>query len=123
MGARLDVMIATFAVGLMAAAAAHAADLCRGPKPGPGASIRGPVLVIADGSSLCLGQSGPPSGWVRVPLARVRANQAALMAAAFGKNATCVINSTGEGECVIEGEPLASILRKPEIAQSSGVWR
>ena len=48
---------------------------------------------------------------------------ATLMAAAFGKNATCVIGPDRLGDCMVEGKPLAVALHQPEIVDAAYAWR
>jgi hypothetical protein len=115
--------LSAFLVSVALSSTAHAADMCRGSAPTAGAVVHGPVLAILDDETLCLGKSGPASGWVRAPLGRISAKRSALMAAAYGKNATCVFKPGGEAECTIEGEPLTAVLRRPEVAQTAAAWR
>jgi hypothetical protein len=100
-----------------------AADICRGPAPAEGVAVHGPVLAVPDASSLCVATGVAPSDWVRIPLPHLQATHAALMAAAFGKNATCAIDAHGRGACAIEGQALAETLQSPEIVKASVDWR
>jgi len=102
---------------------ARAANICQGQAPAPGEVVHGPVLQVADGSSLCLGVGGSPEAWVMIRVPQLGASRQALMAVAFGKNATCVIGRNGQGDCMIEGQPLASALRAPEIIKAVSEWR
>jgi hypothetical protein len=45
------------------------------------------------------------------------------MAAAFGKNATCLFGADGQAECVIEGQPLAEVLGQPALTKAAFAWR
>ena len=106
-----------------AASSASAGSLCKGPAPRPGAAIHGPVLQVDDGSSLCIAQGASPTQWSLVRLAQVRTTRTALMAAAFGRNATCRIGQTGLATCDVEGRGLIASLAHPEMAQAAPAWR
>jgi hypothetical protein len=45
------------------------------------------------------------------------------MAAAFGKNATCIVESDGHGQCLIEGVPLGGALQSLALAKIAMSWR
>jgi hypothetical protein len=108
-------------IGAAFASSVCAADVCQAPAPVNGAVIHGPVLAIPDGSSLCLATGASPSAWVKVPLSGPPTTHKALMAAAFGKNATCVVGADRLGDCVVEGKPLATALSQPQIVDAD--WR
>jgi hypothetical protein len=110
----------------MAAALAtgvHAADICQGPPAAKGAVVHGPVLEVPDGSSLCIATGASPSAWVKIPLSHLQTSRTALMAAAFGKNATCAIESHGRGDCMVEGQTLVMALQDPELVEAAFSWR
>ena len=111
-----------FAACLAYAGAAIAADCPGGPAPSVSV-VQGPVLAIPDASSLCLAQGQAPSTWVRVQLAQASETHPLLMAAAFGKNAICVVGRNGRAICNIEGQPLDAELRRPETIEASISWR
>ena len=75
--------------------------------------IHGPVLEIPDSATLCIALDQPPRTWVPVSLRHLATTRPALMAAAFGQNATCIMGINGTGRCRIEGRPLAGELRRP----------
>ena len=105
------------------ASAAHAESICKGPPAGPGASIHGPVLQVDDGSSVCIAQGAKPAQWSLVRLNKVHSTRTALMAAAFGRNATCRIGRDGLGTCDIEGRSLLASIARPQMAQAAPAWR
>ncbi len=105
------------------AGAARSAAICQGPQPASRVAIHGPVLAVPDGSSLCIATGTSPSAWVRIPLSHLQVTRPALMAAAFGKNATCVVDAQGRGSCVIEGQSLAAALHQPEMVDAALDWR
>ena len=113
----MTTMLAAFASNV------RAADVCKGPAPASNLAIHGPVLAIPDGSSLCVATGASPSAWVRIPLTSVQTTRPALMAAAFGKNATCVVDAQGRGACTVEGQSLAVALHQPEIVNAAYAWR
>jgi hypothetical protein len=102
---------------------ASAETVCQGPAPDAHAAVHGPVLAVPDASSLCVATGVSPSAWVRISLAQLQTTRSALMAAAFGKNATCVVDADGHGACVVEGRPLAETLHSPEIVKAAYDWR
>jgi hypothetical protein len=115
-----------FLATTMAAALATsvcAADICQGPPALSGAVVHGPVLEVPDGSSLCIATGASPSTWVKIPLPHPQTSRAALMAAAFGKNAACAVDSHGRGDCTIEGQSLAMAVQRPEIVKAAFSWR
>jgi hypothetical protein len=50
-------------------------------------------------------------------------NYPLLMAAAFGKDASCTVGVDGLAACEIEGRPLAEALSDPAVIATSGSWR
>ncbi|MDP2260034.1 MAG: hypothetical protein Q8J89_09995 [Caulobacter sp.] len=134
------------ALGLLTAAGtAQARDdhPCSGPSPVAGVEIRGPVLHVVDGATLCVALGFEPDSWILLRLAdapppssiqRVSTAQGAtpnprgaLMQAALAKMATCrtVRGEDGgiEAVCEVEGRLLGETLRDPEIVAISYSWR
>jgi hypothetical protein len=111
------------ALGLLALrpATAEAASPCQGRPVLSGGFVRGPVLDILDVRTLCVARS--PGDWVAVTLSQAAQSRPALMAAAFGKTATCVIGPDGRGECVIDGASLGVLLRQPTLQKTALAWR
>jgi hypothetical protein len=120
-GNRLIILLLTAATAF--AGSARAADICQGPPPTSRVAVHGPVLAVPDGSSLCVATDASPSTWIRIPLSHLQTTRPALMAAAFGKNATCVVDARGRGSCVIEGQSLAAALHQPELVETAADWR
>lgn len=102
---------------------ASAESICKGPAPRPGAAIHGPVLQVDDGSSLCIAKGAKPAQWSLVRLENVHATRHALMAASFGRNATCRIGRNGLATCDIEGRALLASIAGPQMAQAAPAWR
>jgi hypothetical protein len=123
LGKRLTFSLLTLMSALGCAGAVRAADICQGPHPTSAVAVHGPVLAVPDGSSLCVATGASPSDWVKIPLAQLQTTRPALMAAAFGKNATCAIDAHGRGSCVIEGQSLAAALHQPEMVETALSWR
>lgn len=133
------------ALGLLTAAgSAQARDEhpCTGPSPVAGVEIRGPVLHVVDGSTLCVALGFETDSWIllrladaprpsplrRASIAGVAPNpRGALMQAALAKMATCrTVRGDGggvEAVCEVEGRPLGEALRDPEIVAASYSWR
>jgi len=96
---------------------------CPGGLAPAGALIHGPVLAIPDASSLCLAQGGALSSWIEVKLAQPSPSYPLLMAAAFGKDAICVVDGYGAAFCDIEDRPLAVDLQSSAAIRASASWR
>jgi hypothetical protein len=122
-GERLVPVLMTAVLAAAFASRTTAGEVCQGPAPSAHAVVHGPVLAVPDGASLCVATGISPSTWVRIPLDHLQATHAALMAAAFGKNATCTVDADGRGACVVEGKPLTELLHSPEIVRATYNWR
>ena len=110
---------------LFAAEAARAdpAGACGAERPFAGEVLHGPVLDIPDASRLCIALGTSPAAWVAVQLPNLGVTRQVLMAAAFGKNATCVIGGDLRAKCVVEGKRLIDQLHRPAILRASTGWR
>lgn len=115
--------LTVFALGLLALhpAKAEAASPCQGKPVQSGGFVRGPVLEILDTRTVCVART--PTDWVPVTLIQPAQSRPALMAAAFGKTATCVVGKDGRAECVIDGTPLGVLLRQPLMQKAALDWR
>ena len=123
MGSRIALLLVVAVMGSGLAPTARAEEVCQGPRATAGAVIHGPVVQIPDGSNIWVALGPLPSTWSKIPLPRPATTRSALMAAAFGKNATCVMDFEGQGDCLVEGKPLTDELRRPEIVKASAAWR
>jgi len=112
-----------FALGLLMVHPSHAqaASPCQGKPIQSGGFVRGPVLEILDARTVCVART--PTDWVPVTLIQPAQSRPALMAAAFGKTATCVVGKDGRAECVIEGTALGVLLRQPMLQKAALDWR
>jgi hypothetical protein len=119
-----SLIVVVAAAGLVTAGVGHAAEpACGAPSPKVGAVVRGPVLLISDGRTMCLAGGDTPETWTRVQLPYADVTRGVLMAAAFGKNAECRIGPGGEAACTVEGRSLAEELHRPEILKAALRWR
>lgn len=126
---RLNRVLSCLALaGGLAFADAARAGVCAAPLPQPGEVIKGPVLHVEDGETLCVAEGFEPSRWVALQVVDgAEVPKAALMAAAFGKDAVCKVESVTDGRavasCAIEERPLAALLQRPEVMKAAGGWR
>ena len=124
------------------ASAAEAAQPCTGPSPIAGVEIKGPVLHVIDGRTLCVALGFEPDTWIPLRLVDVPADspilkastrstpanaRGALMEGAFAKMAVCRTLKDDDGQvvaaCEIEGKPLGRALNDPQVIAASWNWR
>lgn len=105
---------------LSAGAAAAQESPCRGETPPAGVEVRGPVLHVLDGHTLCVATGVDPAAWRPIVLADAPADASwgALMGVAFGKDVVC----TG-AVCRIDGRSIGARLQKPAAAKAGVAWR
>lgn len=116
---------------------------CHGPSPVAGVEIRGPVLHVIDGETLCVALNFNTDSWIRLRLADAPKAQpvlktstagqgepnsrGALMQATLAKTAACRTIKADDGSvealCEVDGRPLGDLLRDPEVVQASYGWR
>ncbi|HET6971010.1 MAG TPA: hypothetical protein VFH92_07795 [Phenylobacterium sp.] len=119
---------AAFGLGVLIAgpgAAAPPADgVCKG-APEKGATLRGPVLHVPDGQTLCVARGFDPSRWIPLRLADAPASstRAALMAVAFGKDVDCVVAADLSARCTIDGWSVGAAAGAPRAAEAARAWR
>ncbi len=111
-------------LGLLALRPTHAqaASVCQGRPAESGRSVRGPILEIIDARTVCVALSPDPADWAQVTLIQPALSRPALMAAAFGKTATCVVGDDGRAECVVDGAPLTTLLSQPTLQKTAARW-
>lgn len=137
---------ALFAAGLSLCAAAGPAaaapaEPCSGPRPVAGVQIRGPVLHVIDGETICVALGYAPDEWIRLRLAdapvpsafrRVSNRDEAdpksvMMAAAFAKMAECRTELDADRQvvavCTVDGAPLGRALRDGSVIAAAMDWR
>ena len=107
-----------------------AAAPCTGAPPPPGAVLRGPVLHVLDGVTLCVALGTTPDKWVPLELAAARRGAPArgtLMAVAFSRNVTCqVIDTSGAtsiADCRLNDRPLTELIVDPGAIRAGLSWR
>lgn len=126
------------------AAPAPTADAqpCTGPSPVAGVDIRGPVLHVIDGETLCVALGFETDSWIRLHLAdaaQPRVNKTsnareaapdprgALMQVALARMADCRTIKGDDGQvealCTIDGRPIGEQLRDPGVVAASYEWR
>jgi len=125
---------AVFAAGLSLCAVAGPAtaapaEPCSGPHPVAGVQIRGPVLHVIDGDTICVALGYAPDEWIRLRLADAPVPSAirrvsnreetdprsVMMAAAFAKMAECRTELDANRDvvavCTVHGVPPGRALR------------
>ena len=135
-----------FAAGLSlwavaGSAKAAPAEPCTGPHPVAGVQIRGPVLHVIDGETICVALGYAPDRWIRLrladapipsPVRRVSNREEAdprrvMMAAAFAKMAECRTELDADREvvavCTVDGAPLGRALRDGAVIAAGMSWR
>lgn len=108
---------------------------CTGSAPPSGAVIRGPVLHVLDGVTLCVAMGATPDMWVPVELVDARKGSAApglatrrtLMAAAFARDVTCDVLGVSHGRtiahCRVDGRFLSERIHEPVAIRAGLSWR
>ncbi len=128
------VLLTSAILGAAALAGAAQAATCRGEAPSDAAAIRGPVLHVLDGRTLCVALGPDPASWVPVRLSDVveRAStgtpgRGSLMAASFGQDVTCrIVGRDGDallGECESAAGSVGALTRKTSIVSAGRDWR
>jgi hypothetical protein len=127
---------------LMGAGTAQAASgpqddtVCSGAAPADG-RLRGPVLQVEDGATLCVALGATPDTWVRLTLADAppgggvqRASRTdenprgALMAVAFSQMVDCQVQADGRALCALQDGRSVGALMKTRAAWAAGKdWR
>ena len=121
----------TLATALCGAAQAA---VCRGEAPAGAETIRGPVLHVLDGDTLCVAMGADPSTWVAIRIADGLRNASTagperetLMAASFGQDVTCRIVGQSDGmalgECRTSAGSVADLTSKASFVAAGRDWR
>lgn len=116
------------AAGLLGAGSATAAP-CGAQTLTVGSTLRGPVLHVLDGATLCVALGTAPSDWAALRLsdAPPASTRSLLMAVAFAKDVDCTVVEAGEAEpvalCAIDGRRLGDLARKPKARRAARAWR
>lgn len=120
-------------VSLAATSAAAAGTLCSAPAAESSARLRGPVLDVLDGETLCLALGPTPDRWLQLRLSDVgeprpgAATRGALMSVAFGRDVDCRILDVAEtgnrATCERGGRTLGDRARAPKAVREGRGWR
>lgn len=119
------IRLALALVLLSAGAAAAQTAPCGGAAPAAGVEIRGPVLHVLDGQTLCVATGTDPSKWLPLKLedAPAASSWGALMGVAFGQDVTCIAQGAGRTAiCRIEGRSVGAQLDR-EATRAGVAWR
>ncbi len=108
-----------------AQAASAGAGLCKGLPPVEGARLRGPVLAVPDGRTLCVAQGLDPSLWIALQVtdAPTATARSTLMAVAFGKDVDCVVRKNAAALCTLDGRSVGELSASSGMAQAGASWR
>ena len=120
-----------FAMLMLAAASAVAADPCTAPVPSPGTVVSGVVRYVGDGDGLCVGASSDPRTWIEVRLADFYAPELheaggedakrALQQLAYGRPIRCIAGRRSYDRtlatCTIDGTDLGDQLRRAGVRE------
>jgi hypothetical protein len=132
--------LAAASVLWLGATQAQAADsVCTAALPAAGTVIRGPVLEIEDGETLCVALGETPDQWLRLTLADAPVDnpvrraafttaddnpRGTLMAVAFARTVDCRIEDGGRALCALDDGRSVGALLKTRTAQAAGRdWR
>lgn len=129
---------AGFLMGTRAEAATGpvADNLCTAEGPASG-QLRGPVLQVEDGATLCVALGATPDTWVRVTLADAPSSsgiqrasstdenpRGTLMAVAFSQMVDCDVQADGRALCRLQDGRSVGALMKTRAAWAVGKeWR
>lgn len=94
-----------------------------------GSTVRGPVLHVLDGETLCVALSPSPSDWAALRLADAppASTRSLLMAVAFAEDVDCTVVDAQAGEavavCAVHGRPIGDLAREPRARRRAEAWR
>lgn len=128
-----------FAAPQAASAQDNDQSVCTAASPGVGAVIRGPVLMVEDGSTLCVALAATPDTWVRLTLADAPIEnpirkaslsdtndspRGTLMAVAFSQTISCTVQADSRALCALDdGRSVGKLLRQPTALAAGRDWR
>lgn len=121
-----SVMVLTTApISAHARAASAGSGQCKESAPTEGTRLRGPVLAVLDGRTLCVARGFDPSHWVALQVidAPITTARATLMAVAFGKDVDCVVRKNAAAVCMIEGRSVGELSASSDMARAGSSWR
>ncbi len=126
---------AGFLMGTQQAQAATG-SVCTGQAPASGV-LRGPVLQVEDGDTLCVALGATPDSWVRITLADAPAAnpiqrasntdenpRGTLMAVAFSQTVDCRLLADGKALCALQdGRSVGALLTTRAAWAVGKEWR
>jgi len=118
----------TLAAALLGGGSA-AATPCRGDAPPVGSTVRGPVLHVLDGQTLCVALSPSPMDWAPLRLADAppAGTRSLLMAVTFAQDVDCTVVEGEAAEavavCAIRGRRIGDLAKSPQAARRAKAWR
>jgi hypothetical protein len=126
------------AAGLLlgAGGAQAAGSVCTAQAPAGGV-VRGPVLQVEDGATLCVALGATPDRWVRLTLADAPAAngvqraastdenpRGTLMAVAFSQTVDCQVQGDGRAVCALaDGRSVGNLLKTRAAWAAGKEWR
>lgn len=123
------VLSCTVLAAALLAASSAVASPCRGDAPPVGSTLRGPVLHVLDGETLCVALSPSPMDWAPLRLADAppASSRSLLMAVAFAQDVDCTVVESEAAEtvavCAVRGRRLGDLARSPRAARRAKGWR
>lgn len=128
--------LATLLSLALSTAPAPSAAPCTGNPPPVGELLRGPVLHVLDGVTLCVALGATPDTWVPLQLAEARTGfqtshgtptRGTLMAVAFAQDVTCQVIGVSGGrnlaDCWVDDRLIVERLSDPDAVQQGRLWR
>ncbi|MEW5684130.1 MAG: hypothetical protein AB1942_04350 [Pseudomonadota bacterium] len=130
---RLSLLIGAMTLATALSGVAQA-GVCAGEAPVGAETIRGPVLHVLNGETLCVALGADPSTWVAVRVAdglgmasTAAPQRQTLMAASFGQDVTCRITGRGDGvalgECRTAAGSVAELAQDAAYVSAGRGWR
>ena len=109
---------------------------CAGKPPAIGELLRGPVLHVLDGVTLCVALGARPDAWVPLQLVVARTGpktnhgaptRGTLMAVAFAQDVTCQVVGVSGGrtlaDCWVDDHLIAERINDPDAVLQGRLWR
>lgn len=110
--------------------------LCTAAPPSLGTTLRGPVLHVLDGVTLCLALGTTPDTWIPLQIAEARGGSTSqtaapargtLMAVAFARDITCEVVGVSHGrsvaDCRVDDRLISEQIHEPDAIQAGLAWR
>jgi len=109
---------------------AAAEPICGGEPPTVGTTVKGPILHILDGRTVCVARTSDPRTWVALKVVQADPTsdlaRRRLASVAFAQDAICTVTSVhrgAEARCTVAAIPLErEVVTSATIARAS-LWR